>query len=63
MIIREIKPEDNAQIEAIMTACFKEFGLPTVGSSLEDEDVKHMYEGFQTNKAIYYVVEYGYGYP
>jgi len=57
MIIREIKPEDNAQIEMIMTNCFMEFGLPISGSSLEDEDVKQMYEGFQSARAIYYVVE------
>ncbi|WP_347922178.1 GNAT family N-acetyltransferase [Pontimicrobium sp. SW4] len=57
MIIREIKPEDNQSIEAIMTNCFKEFDMPTVGSSLEDDDVKHMYEGFQSDRAIYFVVE------
>jgi len=57
MIIREIKQEDNKQIEAIMTDCFEEFGLPKVGSSLEDDDVKKMYEGFQSDRAIYYVVE------
>jgi len=57
MIIREIQPEDNKSIEAIMTNCFKEFGLPVSGSSLEDEDVKKMYEGFQTDRAVYYVVE------
>ena len=42
MIIREIKPEDNQSIETIMTNCFKEFGLPISGSSLEDEDVKQI---------------------
>lgn len=57
MIIREIQLKDNLFIEVIMTDCFNEFGLPTVGSSLEDYDVKHMYEGFQSNRAIYYVVE------
>ena len=57
MIIREIKLEDNAQIETIMTNCFQEFALPISGSSLEDEDVKKMYEGFQTDRAIYYVIE------
>lgn len=57
MIIREIKPEDNQYIQTIMTNCFKEFGLPISGSSLEDEDVKRMYEGFQDKRAVYYVVE------
>lgn len=57
MIIREIKLEDNAQIEAIITACFNEFYLPKAGSSLEDDDVKQMYEGFQESNAVFYVVE------
>jgi len=57
MIIREIQPKDNLSIEVIMTDCFNEFSLPTVGSSLEDADVKHMFEGFQEERAIYYVLE------
>ncbi|MCK0180043.1 GNAT family N-acetyltransferase [Flavobacteriaceae bacterium S0862] len=57
MIIREIKPQDNPSIKAIMTNCFKEYGLPISGSSLEDDDVKNMYEGFQGERAVYYVVE------
>jgi putative acetyltransferase len=57
MIIREIKPEDNIQIEAIITTCFDEFALPKAGSSLEDDDVKKMHHGFQANSAAYFVVE------
>lgn len=57
MIIREIKHEDNAQIETIMRACFLEFNLPVVGSSLEDKDVLNMYEGYKSKNAVYYVVE------
>ena len=57
MIIREIKPEDNIQIEAIITTCFDEFALPKAGSSLEDDDVKKMHNGFQANSAAYFVVE------
>ncbi len=57
MIIREIQPDDNESIETIMTNCFVEFGMPISGSSLEDEDVKRMYEGFQFEKAVYYVIE------
>ena len=57
MIIRDIKPDDNVHIEAIMKACFAEFELPISGSSLEDADVSKMYEGFQSERAIYYVVE------
>lgn len=57
MIIREIQQEDNQYIETIMTNCFEEFGMPISGSSLEDDDVKYMYEGFQEKRAIYYVLE------
>ncbi|MCB0461096.1 MAG: GNAT family N-acetyltransferase [Flavobacteriaceae bacterium] len=57
MVIREIIPDDNKSIETIMTNCFKEFDLPTAGSSLEDDDVKLMFQGFQGKRAIYYVIE------
>lgn len=57
MIIREIKLADNQSIETIMTNCFMEFGMPISGSSLEDEDVKSMYQGFQEGRAVYYVIE------
>lgn len=57
MIIREIKPEDNIQIEAIIATCFDEFALPKAGSSLEDDDVKKMHHGFQAKSAAYFVVE------
>lgn len=57
MLLREIKPEDNAQIEAIMRACFIEFELPFAGSSIEDEEVTQMYEGFQQERSVYFVVE------
>ena len=57
MIIREILPQDNLSIKAIITSCFKEYDLPITGSSLEDIDTKHMYQGFQQSRAVYYVVE------
>ena len=57
MIIREIRQEDNAQIEIIMRACFLEFDLPVAGSSLEDIDVLNMYKGFKAENAVYYVLE------
>ncbi len=57
MIIREIKPEDNTAIEAIMRASFREFKLPIVGSSLEDEEVTAMYENYQDDRSIYFVLE------
>ena len=57
MLIREIQPKDDAQIEAIMRACFVEFELPFEGSSIEDEEVAQMYNGFKDSRAVYYVVE------
>ncbi|MDA7558831.1 GNAT family N-acetyltransferase [Flavobacteriaceae bacterium] len=59
MIIREILPQDNMSIKAIITNCFKEYNLPIAGSSLEDNDANYMYQGFQQLRAVYYVIEDG----
>lgn len=57
MTIREIRKDDNAAIEAIMRNCFREFEMPIVGSSLEDKEVTEMYEGYQDERAIYFILE------
>ncbi|WP_353778534.1 GNAT family N-acetyltransferase [Winogradskyella sp. 3972H.M.0a.05] len=55
--IREIKPEDNAQMEAIIRGCFHEFGLPLVGTAYEDNETPRMYESYQKPNEIYFVIE------
>jgi len=58
-LIREIKPEDNAYVEALIYKVFKEFELPMVGSSIEDDEIPNMYNAYQAETAVYYVVEEG----
>lgn len=56
-VIREIKPEDNAQIEAVIRGCFHEFKIPLTGTAYEDEETPRMYESYQNDNDIYFVVD------
>ncbi|WP_460219211.1 GNAT family N-acetyltransferase [Psychroserpens sp. MEBiC05023] len=56
IIIREIQPEDNPQIEAIIKACFPEFKIPLKGTAYEDAETPFMYESYQGEREVYYVV-------
>ncbi|MCL4124901.1 UNVERIFIED_CONTAM: hypothetical protein GTU68_024448, partial [Idotea baltica] len=58
IVIREIKPEDNVQIEQIIRACFHEFKIPLEGTAYSDPETSNMYEGYQNDNDIYYVVEF-----
>ena len=58
IVIREIEHQDNAQIEAAIRGCFPEFGLPLVGTAYADEETAKMFESYQNDNDIYYVVEY-----
>ena len=57
MIIRKIKPADNASIERIIKSSLVEFGLPMVGTAYEDNDTQSMYEAYQGDREIYFVLE------
>ena len=57
IVIREIEQRDNAQIEAAIRDCFPEFGLPLVGTAYADEETPRMFESYQNNNEVYYVVE------
>jgi len=57
MLIRKIKPADNPFIEHIIKSSLVEFGLPMMGTAYEDEDTQHMYEAYQSNRAVYFVLE------
>ncbi len=57
MTIRKIKPSDNTEIEQIIKAAILEFGLPTVGTAYEDIETNKMYESYQGEKEIYFVIE------
>lgn len=57
MRIREIKIEDNSQIELVIKSTFKELGLPLEGTAYEDKETTRMFESYQEEKSIYFVVE------
>jgi len=57
MIIRKIKPTDNPFIEQIIKSSLVEFGLPTLGTAYEDKDTQYMYEAYQGNREVYFVLE------
>ncbi|MCL4151768.1 UNVERIFIED_CONTAM: hypothetical protein GTU68_016723, partial [Idotea baltica] len=57
IVIREIEQHDNAQIEAAIRNCFPEFGLPLVGTAYADLETLKMFESYQNDNDIYFVVE------
>ena len=56
-VIREIAPQDNPQIEAVIRGCFHEFEIPLEGTAYSDAETPRMYESYQSNNDIYYVIE------
>ncbi|MEH6536279.1 MAG: GNAT family N-acetyltransferase [Psychroserpens sp.] len=56
IIIREIRPGDNPQIEAVIKDCFPEFEIPLKGTAYEDSETPHMYESYQGEREVYFVV-------
>ena len=56
-LIREIRPEDNAKIEEIIKAIFPEFGMPLIGTAYEDSETPRMFESYQSDNEVYYIIE------
>ena len=56
-LIREIKLEDNPVIERIIKDIFREFNMPLVGTAYEDKETPNMFESYQSEKEVYYVIE------
>lgn len=57
IIIREIEQKDNEQIESAIRGCFHEYKIPLVGTAYEDVETTRMFESYQNDKEIYFVVE------
>lgn len=55
-IIREIKPEDNKAIAKVIRNVIEEMGAPKIGTAYEDRATDFMFEQYQKQKSIYYVV-------
>ncbi len=57
-VIREIKPEDNAQVAQVIRKVFEDMGVPKVGTAYEDKALDDMYAHYNKPKATYFVVEH-----
>lgn len=57
IVIREIQPGDNAQIEQVIRDCFHEFKIPLEGTAYADKETPRMFESYQNANDVYYVIE------
>ena len=57
MLIRPINESDNKHIAVILRQVLIEMNIPRKGSAFEDPEIDKMYESYQSNRSIYFVVE------
>ena len=57
MLIRPINESDNKHISVILREVLIEMDIPKIGSAYEDPEINNMYESYQSNRSIYFVVE------
>ncbi|WP_435415939.1 GNAT family N-acetyltransferase [Polaribacter aestuariivivens] len=57
-IIREIQPADNKELAVVVRTVILEMGAPKVGTAYEDKATDQLFETYQKEKAIYFVVEH-----
>jgi len=55
--IRPIKKSDNAQVESVIRSVFLELNIPLVGTAFEDPETAQMFEAYERERAVYFVVE------
>lgn len=58
MKIRLIEKADNEKIAATIRKVIIEMGAPKVGTAYEDEELEAMFEAYQKDRFIYFVVEH-----
>ena len=56
-IIREIEPKDNAQLAKVIRSVILEMGAPKTGTAYEDKATDQMFETYQKEKTVYFVLE------
>ncbi|MDC6363096.1 MULTISPECIES: GNAT family N-acetyltransferase [Flavobacteriaceae] len=57
-VIREITPEDNAQVAQVVRKVLEDMGVPKVGTAYADKALDDMYAAYDVPRATYFVVEY-----
>ncbi|MUP47009.1 GNAT family N-acetyltransferase [Gramella sp. BOM4] len=55
--IREIEPEDNQQVKALIREVLVEMGVPKVGTAYEDKALDDMTSTYEGDRMAYFVVE------
>jgi putative acetyltransferase len=55
--IREIKALDNPKIAKVIRTILIEFGVPKVGTAYADKILDTLFEAYNTENAIYYIIE------
>ena len=58
MLIRKIKKEDNAPIAKVIRDVFIELDAPKTGTAYEDPILDTLFEVYNTDKSIYFVIEH-----
>lgn len=57
MKIRAIENKDNTALAVAIRKVLIELGVPKVGTEYEDEELDAMFEAYENERSIYYVVE------
>lgn len=57
MIIREIQQKDNKEAAIYIRSIFPEFKMSLVGTAYSDSETDAMFEEYQGEREIYYVIE------
>jgi putative acetyltransferase len=57
IVIRKIEPDDNAQLEQVIRACFPEFEIPLEGTAYSDKETPRMFESYQNSNEVYFVID------
>jgi putative acetyltransferase len=57
MLIRKISQKDNKGLSKVLREVLIEMNIPRVGSAYEDPELDNMFEAYQSNRSIYYVIE------
>jgi putative acetyltransferase len=55
--IKEIQPEDNPKIARAIRAILIEYGVPKVGTAYADKILDTLFEAYDIESAVYFVVE------
>ena len=59
MRIRLINKMDNKKIAATIRKVIIEMGAPKIGTAYEDEELEALFEAYQKDRFIYFVLEHG----